>query len=168
VGVLVLFAWAVVASALPDAVPGWLGLDRHAPDLFVALAVWLGTRTANPGAVGWAALLGAAKDAVSLDPLGTHAFTLGFVAWAFLRRSGGPAPRGLALALCVAGGALLGHATLVLRSMPVARDGPGLEALAAAPAIALWTALWSAPALALLDRTRALDDLVGRRGGLPA
>lgn len=166
-GLLVLFAWAVLASAVPDAAPRWLGIDRHAPDLWVALAVWLGTRANGYAVTGWAALLGALKDACSLDPLGTHAFVLAAVAFVFVRRRGAPV-RGVALAVALATGTMVAHVLYVLRSVPLHAEGPALGNLLAGAPTALWTAIAAWPLLGLLDRTRALHDLVGRPGGLPA
>jgi cell shape-determining protein MreD len=167
-GVLALFAWGVLASAFPDAAPTWLSIDRHAPDLWAALAVWLGTRANGHGAVAWAALLGGLKDACSLDPLGTHAFTLAVVTFAFVRKRGVP-PRGASLAMAVFSGTLLAHAVYVLRSVPLHRGGPVLANLVAGFPTALWTALFAWPLLTLVDRAGLMNDLVGRRrGGLPA
>jgi cell shape-determining protein MreD len=170
-GLLVLFAWSVLASAVPDAAPSWLAIDRHAPDLWAALAVWLGTRAQSHGVTGWAALLGAWKDATSLDPMGTHAFVLAAVAFVFVRKRGAPA-QGAALGLAVLLGTLLAQGLYVLRSVPLPREQPSAgtlfaHLLAGFPC-ALWTALLAWPLLTLLDRTRALDDVIGRRRGLPA
>jgi hypothetical protein len=142
-------------------------MSRHAPDLWVALAVWLGTRSESPAVTGWAALLGGLKDACSRDPLGTNAFVLAAVAFTFVRRRGAP-PRGASLAGTVFVGALLAHVLYVLRSIPLHRDAPLLSSLPAGFPTAFWTALVAWPLLGLLDRTHALDDLVGRRDGLPA
>jgi cell shape-determining protein MreD len=166
-GVLALFAWGVLASAFPDAAPAWLSIDRYAPDLWAALAVWLGTRANGHGATGWAALLGGLKDACSIDPLGTHAFTLAVVTFVFVRKRGVP-PRGAALATAVFSGALLAHVLYVLRSVPLHRGGPVLADLMAGFPTATWTALFAWPFLTLLDRSGLMHDLVGRRGGLPA
>ncbi len=163
-GVLVLFAWVVLASAAPDAMPSWLSIDRHAPDLFVALTAYLALRADGHGVVRWGIVLGLAKDCVSLDPLGTHAFVLGTVAYLLARRrSPASEARGASRALLTGAAELLAHVLYLLRSLPLHRGGPGLSALPAGFPIALWTALQSWPLFALLDRTRVLDDLAGRR-----
>jgi rod shape-determining protein MreD len=169
VGVLFLVLIAVVAAALPDACPTFWGISSAPPDLFVAVAALLALRGSGPRAVPWAIALGFAKDAVSLDPLGTHAFVLGTTALLLGReRVMSQAPEGAGRAVAVAGAALLAHAIYVLRMIPVSRSGPTLSGLLVGFPVALWTGLLTWPILSLLERTRALDDLVGRSRGLPA
>jgi rod shape-determining protein MreD len=169
VGVLFLGLVVLVAAALPDACPAFAGISSAPPDLFLATAVLLALRGSGPRAAPWAILLGLAKDATSLDPLGTHAFVLGTTALLLGReRLLTEPPRGAARALTVAGAALLAHALYVVRSIPVHRSGPSVASLLAGFPTALWTALLTWPILSLLERTGALDDLVGRNRGLPA
>jgi rod shape-determining protein MreD len=170
VGLLALFGCVVLAQAVPDLLPHVLGVSRHPPDLFLALAVYLPLRGRGYGCVGWAMLLGAAKDCVSLDPLGTHAFVLGTVAW-FVAR-GRPTPRGaegLPRLARVGVASVLATWLLALRLLPVTEvRAPLSELTVGAFATAFWTALLSGPLFSILDRLRALDDLAGRPRGLPA
>ncbi len=165
-GLLVLFALAVVACAIPDFAPAFLGIRQHCPDLFVAVAVDLGLRSRGPGALAGAVVLGLLQDCASLDPLGTHAFVLGLIAYVFQRPERREPLRGASRALLVGLGTLLAHAILLLRLLVVARGGVGFDSIGAAFPIAFWTALASWPLLSLLDRTHALDDFGGRRHGL--
>ena len=166
---LVLGLLAIVAAALPDACPSVFGISSAPPDLFLAVTALLALRGSGPRAVPWAILLGIAKDATSLDPLGTHAFVLGTTALLLGReRPMTDATRGASRAVAVAGAALLAHVLYVLRTIPVFREGPSLAGLLVGFPVALWTALLTWPVLSLLERTRVLDDLVGRSRGLPA
>ena len=168
-GVLVLGLLAIVASALPDACPTFLGIASAPPDLFLAVVALLAIRGSGPGAVPWAIALGIAKDATSLDPLGTHAFVLGTTALLLGReRPVAAVPHGAGRAVAVAGAALLAHALYVVRMIPVFRAGPSFASFLVGFPVALWTALLTWPLLSVLERTRALDDLVGRSRGLPA
>lgn len=166
-GPLVLLALALLAAAVPDAAPHILSIDRHPPDLFVALAAYLALRGRGYEAVPWAVGLGALKDCASLDPLGTHAFVLGLVA--FLLSSGreraGQA-RGVTRAVAVAGAGALAHAIYLVRSIPITNSLPTASSLLDGLPIGLWTAVFAFPLLGLLDRTGALDDLAGRRRGV--
>ncbi len=168
-GILVLLALSIVAAAVPDAAPHVLAIDRHPPDLFLALAAYLALRGRGYEAVPWAVGLGALQDCASLDPLGTHAFVLGTVA--FLLSSGRDhAGRmgGVTRAFAVAGAGALAHVLYLVRSIPVTSSLPTASALLDGLPIGLWTAVFAAPLLALLDRTGALDDLAGRRRGVPS
>lgn len=168
-GVAVLVLWAVLASALPDAMPARWSIDRHAPDLFVAFAVWLGVRGTGVHVVGWSVVLGLFADAASLDPLGTHAFTLGLVTMLCWRPRGDRrAKAGAGLAAAVAGGTVLARVVGALRALPLHREADLPGAFAASLPTALWTALASWPLLALLDRTGLADDLTGRRSARAA
>ena len=164
-GPAVLLLLAMLAAAVPDLVPNWLGVASSPPDLFAALAVFLALRADGYGAVPWAILLGLAEDASSLDPAGCHAFALGAAALALSRPRSSPASTGAGRAFAVAGGTLLAHVIYVLRMIPVAPEGLGLAALFGGVAVAFWTGLLSWPLLSLLERTRALDGLVGRTRG---
>ena len=166
-GVLVLLLWAVVACAVPDAMPARLSIDRHAPDLFVALAAYLAVRGRGLHVVQWGILLGALKDCASLDPLGTHAFVLGATTLLFARSrddDDAPAPSGASLAVSVAAATLVAGVLYAVRLLPMRVGGPGAWRLVLdAFPTALWTALVSWPLLSLLQRTGGVDDLLGRR-----
>ena len=81
--IFALFLFVLLASALPGVWPRALGLASYAPDLWVALVVYLALRGRGYLAVGWGIALGLLRDALSLDPLGTHAFVLGVTAFVF-------------------------------------------------------------------------------------
>jgi rod shape-determining protein MreD len=169
-GLVALVLWVGVASAIPDLASGALSIERHSPDLFLALAVYLPLRGTGFGAVGWAIVVGLAKDMLSLDPLGTHAFVLGTVAWFVARgRRGGVARDGGTRLVQLVVASVLGSWLLALRLLPVTEVRAPLSSvfLDAFPT-ALWTALAAAPLFSLLDRLHAFDDLVGRPRGLPA
>ena len=168
-GLLVLLALALLAAAVPDAAPHVLAIDRHPPDLFLALAAYLALRGRGYEAVPWAMALGALKDCASLDPLGSHAFVLGTVA--LLLSSGrerAGSVRGVTRAFAVGAAGVLAHALSLVRSIPVTGEVPTAAAFLDGLPIGLWTAVFAAPLLALLDRTGALDDLAGRRRGVPS
>ncbi len=167
-GFLVLFAVAVLACAVPDFAPAFLGISAHSPDLFVAVAAYLGLRGRGAGALAGAVVLGCLQDFTSLDPLGTHAFVLASVTFVYLRPERTQAPTGWSRALLVGLACVLAHGILVLRLLVVSPDGPGFASIKGAFPTALWTALASWPLLALLDRTRLLEDLTGARRGRPA
>ena len=125
-GLLVLLALALLAAAVPDAAPHVLAIDRHPPDLFLALAAYLALRGRGYEAVPWAMALGALKDCASLDPLGTHAFVLGTVA--LLLSSGrerAGSVRGVTRAFAVGAAGVLAHAISLVRSIPVTGEVPG-------------------------------------------
>ena len=168
-GLLVLLLWAVLAGALPDAAPAALGIARHPPDLYVALAAYLAMRSTGPNVVRWGILLGLLADCASLDPLGTRAFAIGVTTLAFSRRRGGSqGPTGPMVPFMVFAAALLAHLLYVVRVLPLHGAAPFFGALAAGFPVALWTALLSWPLLAVLDRTGAVDDLTGRHRARPA
>jgi len=168
-GLLVLFALSVLACAVPDLTPAALGLSRHAPDLFTAVAVYLGLVGRGYGALTGAVLLGLLQDCASLDPLGSHAFVLGIVALVFLRPGRSTPIRGASRATCVVLGCVFGRLLLVVRMLAVMKEGrPGLGFVADGVLSALWTALASWPLFALLDRTHALEDFTGGTRGVSA
>jgi cell shape-determining protein MreD len=114
-------------------------------------------------------LLGVARDALSLDPLGTHAFVLGFVAWAFAEGSGHRGRvDGVARILWTFLAALTAGAAYLLRVLPLGGFRVTPSAFLAVVPSALWTAALALVLFPLLDRTGALDDLCGRPRGLPA
>ena len=102
-------------------------MDRHAPDLFVALVAYLALRSDGLDVVPWAIAIGFAQDCASLDPLGAHAFVLGFVGFVFARPEGASSRarvRGPGLGITIVGAALLAHVLYVVRMFPVLRGGP--------------------------------------------
>lgn len=167
-GPLALILWLVLAAGLPDLLPAALGLARHAPDLWVALVVYLACRGRGYAAVGWGIVVGLLRDAQSLDPLGTHGFVLGVVGLLFAegRRDRGEVA-GLSRWLCVGGGVIAAGWIYQLRMLPLG-VGLSLPGLLDVVPTALWTALAAAPLCASADRLGALDDLCGRSRGLPA
>ena len=167
-GLLVLYAIAVLACAVPDFAPAFLGVSRHPPDLFVAVAAYLGLRGHGAGALVGAVVLGCLRDFASLDPLGTHAFVLATVTFLFLRPERAHVPTGWTRALLVGLACLLAHVLLLLRLLVISPDGPGFATLGGAFPTALWTALASWPLLALLDKSGLIEDLTGARRGLSA
>jgi rod shape-determining protein MreD len=163
VGVAVLLALTVLASAVPDLAPGFLSIDAHPPDLWLASAVYLVLRGRGFAPLPWVIALGLARDCLSVDPLGTHAFVLGAVGFVLARRRSGSAPPdGAGRAAVLFAASLCASALYVLRLLPVAEARPPASALLDAFPVALWTTLAAAPLYALLDRTRALDGLAGR------
>ena len=165
-GALVLLLLVIVAGAVPDLCPSFAGISSYPPDLLLALAAYLSLRGSGYGPVPWSIGLGFAKDAMSLDPFGTHAFVLGAVSLMLVRDRSGESPaRGLLRVGAVMFATLFGHVLAVLRSIPVAREGFSFGGLLAGFPIALWTGLLTWPLFALLDKTRALDDLAGRTRG---
>ena len=166
-GVAALLLLTLVASAVPDACPAFLGLASHPPDLFLAAVVYLALRGGGFAAMPWAILVGFARDCLSIDPLGTHAFVLGAVAFVLARgRQRGVPPDGAGRLAILFAASLGASALYVVRLLPVAEARPPASALLDAFPIALWTTLAAAPLYALLDKTRALDDLAGRPDGL--
>jgi hypothetical protein len=109
------------------------------------------------------------RDSLSLDPLGTHAFVLGFTAWVFCE---GRAHRGRLegaprLLLTFLAGLVAGWAYL-LRLVPLGTAGlTGAEILAVVPGAA-WTTAFAAALFPLLDHFGVFDDLLGRTRGVPA
>lgn len=168
-GLLVLFALAMLGCAVPDFAPRFLSISRHAPDLFVAVAAYLGLRGRGVGALAGAVTLGLLQDCGSLDPIGTHAFVLGTIAFVFVRPDRGAPVVAASRALLVALAVVLARLLLVARGLVVAPDAtPSLAPLVAALPTALWTGLATWPLLSLLDRARALDDFTGARHGVSA
>jgi rod shape-determining protein MreD len=168
VALLGLVLWVLLAAALPDMLPARLGLDRHAPDLWAALVIYLACRGRGYAAVGWGIVVGLLRDAQSLDPLGTHAFVLGLLGFLFAE---GRSDRGTLVggtrAVCILAGTLAAAWIYVLRMLPVGA-GFALGDLVAAFPTALWTLAASLPLYATADRLRLFDDILGRTRGLPA
>jgi rod shape-determining protein MreD len=119
--------------------------------------------------VGWAIVLGLVRDSLSLDPLGTHAFVLGFVAWLFCegrhhrgRIEGAPRVFFTLLAALLAGWVYL------LRILPLGGGAVSAVDFIHAIPTAVWTTVFAAALYPLLDQLRLLDELCGRTHGLPA
>lgn len=167
-GWVVLLLWVLLAAGLPDWVPERMGIAAHAPDLWVAVVIYLAARGRGYSAVGWGMLVGLLRDAQSLDPLGTHGFTLGAVGLLFCEgRSDRGRLDGVSRAVCLVAGTLAACWLGLLRSLPLG-GSVSLAAVLDAFPTALWTLVASLPLFATLDRFGALDDLAGRRRGLPA
>ena len=157
------------AAALPGLCPPALDLARHPPDVWVALVVYLALRGRGYRAVGWGITLGALRDCFSLDPLGTHAFVLGLVAYLFsegrIRR--GPmegAPRVLFTFVA----ALIAGWLTILRLLPLGVEPLTWTEVWYVVPTALFTTVFAAFLYPLLDHFRLFDDLLGRAHGLPA
>jgi rod shape-determining protein MreD len=169
-GVLVLGVLLLLAAAVPDLVPASLGAHSHPPDLWVAATVYLALRARRFQAIKWAVGIGFVRDGLSLDPLGTHAFVLGTLAWLLAE---GSRPRGaltgpLRLFL-TAVGAIGASWLYLLRILPMGGADVSLGSFVDAFPSALWTTVAAATLFPVLDRGRLLDDLCGRRrDGLPA
>jgi len=168
VSVVVVFGLVLLAQAVPDLCPDWMGLQRHAPDLWVVLVAYLAFRGRGYRAVGWGIGLGLVRDALSLDPLGTHAFILGTVAFLFCegsRRRG--AIDGLLGLLLTFVAALVAGWLYPLRVLPMSGSLP-LAAFSDAFFVALTTTLAAIVLHPLFDRYHLLDEIGARTRGVPA
>ena len=165
---LVLFGLVLLALGVPDVCPDTLGLSHFAPDLWVATVIYIALRARGYRAVGWGILLGLVRDATSLDPLGTHAFVLGVIAFLFCegRKRRGPVEGASGLVATFVATLLAGW-LYVLRVWPT---GQGFDLARLWPAIptALSTTLFALILHGLLDRYHLLDGIRGRARGLPA
>ena len=164
-----LWCFVLLASALPGLMPGVLSLETYPPDPWLLLVAYLALRGRGYSAVGWAIAIGIVQDALSLDPLGTHAFVLGFVAFVFSegRRHRSP-PAGAGRVLATFGAALLAGWLCVLRLLPVGGHAIEVADVFRAVPTAFWTTVLAAGLYPLLDHYQVFDDLLGRRRGLPA
>ena len=165
---VVVFVLVLLALALPDVCPDVLGLRAHPPDLWIALVVYLALRCRGYRAVGWAVALGLVRDALSIDPLGTHAFVLGTVSLLFCagRRQRGVVDGALGL-LATFAAALLAGWLYPLRVLPSTGALAGADFVRALP-VALSTTLLAAILFPVLDRYHLLDEIGARTRGLPA
>lgn len=166
---VVLLGLLCVATALPDLVPRALALPSHPPDLWVALVLYLALRARGYKAVGWGVLVGLVRDAVSLDPLGTHAFVLGTLALVFSeggRQRGRLA--GLGRLALVGIGTVLAGWLYLLRVLPLGEGFVTGAAFVDALPVALWTCVLAAGLHPTLDRFGLLDELCGRTHAFPA
>jgi rod shape-determining protein MreD len=154
---------------VPGLCPAWLDLPAHPPDVWLLPVAYAAFRGRAYHAVGLGIALGLLRDCLSLDPLGTHGFVFGAVAYAFCEgRRMRPPVTGLPRLLLTVLAALLAGWLYLLRVLPLGADAPPLsEALHVVPT-ALWTGAASLLLFPLLDQTRVLDDLLGRARGLPA
>lgn len=163
-GWVVLFLLVLLAAAVPDLCPDMLGIAAHPPDVWILLVLYIAFRARAYQGVGWGIALGVVRDSLSLDPLGTHAFVLGVIAFAFAE---GNYHRGRVIGvtrvLFVFVGAVMGTWLYLLRVLPYAAGGLSFEAMWAALPGALWTALAALLLYPPLDRYKLLDDLCGRR-----
>jgi cell shape-determining protein MreD len=113
-------------------------------------------------------VIGLLRDAHSLDPLGTYGFVLGLVGFLFAEgRTDRGRVRGFARAAATFLAVVATGWAYELRMLPLGGS------LALAPFLdvfptALVTTLVALPLFASVDRFGALDDLLGRRHGVPA
>lgn len=168
-GWVVLFLLVLLAAAVPDVCPDALGLSTYPPDVWVLVTLYLAFRTRAYQGVGWGIALGFVRDALSLDPLGTHAFVLGVVAFAFAE---GNHHRGRVLGatriVFVLVGAAMATWLYQLRILPFAGPSLPFSAVWDAFPTAFWTALTGLALYPLLDRYKLLDDVCGRRHAFSA
>jgi len=164
-----LWCFVMIAGALPGVWPDVLALRAHPPDPWVLLAAYLALRGRGYKAVGWAIALGLVRDALSLDPLGTHGFVLGTVAFLFCEgRRNRPPVDGPLRVFATFGAALVAGWLYLLRILPMGASGVRAADVFGAVPTALWTALLAAGVYPILDHFRVFDDLMGRPRGLPA
>ena len=161
--IVVLLALLVLATALPDLMPQVLSIHRHPPDLWAIAALYLALRARGFRSVGWAIAIGAARDCVSLDPLGTHAFVLGCTAFFFCegRSSRGRLEGSTRVALTGLGVLVAGWIYL-LRILPLGGEVVTFGAFVDAVPVALWSAVLAAGLFSVLDRYHLLDEICGR------
>ena len=131
--------------------------------MFLLVVLYLTLRAPGYHAVPWAIGIGLVRDSLSLDPLGTHGFVLGAVAFLFAegRARRGIVRGGLRLGF-VALGALLSGWLYLIRVLPLGGDVVTFGAFLDVFPVALWTAVLSGALYPFLDRYRLLDDLCGR------
>ena len=166
---VVLLALMLLAMAMPDLAPHVLSIHRHPPDLWLAIALYIAFRARGFKAVGWAVLIGLVRDSVSLDPLGTHAFVLGTVAFVFAEgRSQRGRVEGMTRMLFASAGALLAGWLYLLRILPLGGGAVTFGAFIDVIPVVFWTALLAAGLYPTLDRYRLLDELCGRTHAIPA
>ena len=166
---LALWCFLMLAAAVPGLWPRALGIAAYPPDPWVILVVYFAMRGRGFAAVGWGIALGFVKDALSLDPLGTHAFVLGTMAFFFCegRRHRTPVDGAMRVA-AVFGASLVAGWLYVLRVLPMGGGAASWSDVFAAVPTALWTTLVAAGLYPLLDHYKVFDDLMGRHRGLPA
>ena len=166
-GVLTLFLLVLLGAAMPDLASGLAGVRVTAPDCFAFTALYLALRGRGYRAVGWGIGVGAIQDALSLDPLGTHAFTLGLVALLFSEGAQRRSPvQGMARGIFLFAGVVAVGWIDALRTLPFGGPDSFWGACGSALPAALWTTCVGMPLAALLDRYALCDDLIGRRRAL--
>ncbi len=158
-----LLALMLLATAVPDLVPPVLAIDRHPPDLWAILALYLAFRARGFRAVGWAVLLGLVRDGVSLDPFGTHGFVLGTVAFLFCegRKSRGRIEGGTRAALTGLGVLVAGWLYLI-RILPLGGGVVTFGAFLDAIPVALWSTVMAMGLYPVFDRFGVFDEICGR------
>ncbi len=160
---VVLFVLMLLATALPDLMPEVLSIHRHPPDLWAVAVLYIAFRARGFRAVGWAIAIGAARDCVSLDPLGTHAFVLGCTAYFFCEgRASRGRIEGASRAALTGLGVLVAGWLYLLRILPLGGGVVTFDAFVTVVPIALWSTVLAAGLYALLDRYRLLDEVCGR------
>jgi rod shape-determining protein MreD len=163
VSLVILFLLMILATMLPDLLPSFLSLQRHPPDLWALSVLYLAFRARGFKAVGWGIVIGLVRDSVSLDPLGTHAFVLGALAFIFCegRRQRGRID-GMGRLVLTGAGVLLASWLYLLRLLPMGASGITFATWIDAIPVALWSALMAAGLFSVLDRYGLLDELCGR------
>lgn len=160
---VLLLVLMLLATAVPDLVPTVLSIDRHPPDLWAVVALYLAFRARGFRAVGWAVLLGLVRDCVSLDPFGTHGFVLGTVAYVFCegRRDRGRIEGGTRAALAFLGVLAAGWLYLI-RILPLGGDVVTFAAFLDVVPVALWSTIMAMGLYPVFDRFGLLDEICGR------
>ncbi len=161
----------LLAGFLPDLMPTALSLHRFAPDLWLLTTLYIAFRSRGYHAVPWGIGIGLVRDSLSLDPLGTHGFVLGCVAFFFAEgRTHRGRMEGASRVLLTALATVIAGWLYLLRILPFGDSGVTWGAFLEPFPVALWTTLLSIGLFALIDRYRLLDDVCGRGGGhaLPA
>lgn len=164
-----LWCFVLLAAALPGLMPRALALAEYPPDPWVLLVVYLALRGRGYAAVGWGILLGSVRDGLSLDPLGTHAFVLGAVAFFFCEGRGHrSAVEGPGRVLATFAAALAAGWLYLFRILPLGGGVVEVADFLQAVPVAFWTTLVAIGVYPILDHFRVFDDLMGRNRGLPA
>ncbi len=160
---MVLFVLMLLAAALPDLMPQVLSIHRHPPDLWAVAVLYIAFRARGFKAVGWAIGIGVARDCVSLDPLGTHAFVLGCLAFFFCEgRSSRGRLEGMSRAALTGLGVLIASWIYLVRILPLGGGVVTFGAFVDAFPIALWSMVLAIGLYPVLDRYRLLDEICGR------
>lgn len=166
---VVLFFLMVLAGSIPAFCPDMLGIQGHAPDLWVITVLYLALRAPGYQAVGWGILVGLVRDCVSLDPLGTNGFVLGLLAFFFAEgRHRRGRVDGVYRMTLVGVGVVAASWLYLLRILPFGGGVVELGLFIDALPTALWSAILAGMLFPLLDRYHLLDDLCGRARALPA
>ncbi len=163
-GAVMLFMLLLLAAAIPDVAPSFLGLASYPPDVWLALTIYLAARAKGFRAVGWGITIGLIRDCLSLDPLGTNGFVLGAVALIFAEgaRSRGRMDSASRFVSLFAA-SVLASWIYALRVIPLEGAWPSFATWLEAFPVALWTTLFAGLLLyPLMDRFALLDDLCGR------